>query len=204
MIKHLLIAFLLLPSTAFSAKPIKLSDKFVFDTKTHEWKSGSVYYVGVDKIHAEKTRHSSENHKEAKENGHFGTNASGSIQFKTIKQHRDNLIIDAIGHNPSKTHYQCLYISTSDNTVHLDDELANEFKGGSFEFLGSDNKFALNQRIKIRITLPKPSDEVDIVNLHLGFHFVPIASNHSCKPPLVDWKLNFHMLDWNIAPLRNI
>ena len=204
MLKTLVVSSLLLISTnLYSSPTIKMNDKLDFDWKKHEWVEGNYYYVGTwtKNGHYQKTRYSSTDQDSAKE---YGVYAAGNLSFISASINRNNLIISAIAHNPSTTHYQCFYFSSSESSVHLDDELASEYKGATITIdKNLDNKLALNQRKKITISLPRPSDEADIVNLHLGINFVPVLSEEKCKAPVADWRMNFHKLDWNIAPLRS-
>ena len=128
------------------------------------------------------------------------------VSFKVVKvtASRDKLLFDVIAHNTHKSWYQCLYITASENTVHIDDDLANEYAGASVTFKnGHDNKLALNQRKKFTISVPRPDDEADLANVHFGLYSTSLESSDKCESPTSkSWGYNFHQYDWNIAPLR--
>lgn len=130
-------------------------------------------------------------------------NSIGAVRFVSARLDRNSLVFEMLAHNPSRDHYQCVYVIGGDDVTHMDDELANEYKGSTVVFAdGLDNKLALNQRKRFQVRLPRPSEDVDLVNLHFGFHFVNIQSNEDCKPPVVNSLMNFHQLDWDLAPMR--
>lgn len=78
-----------------------------------------------------------------------GSCDGGSIKIYKAKTKRDRIEFEAIIHNNHDEYYQCFYMTTSENHVHIDDELGDEYKGLTLQFKnGQDNKLALNQRKK--------------------------------------------------------
>ncbi|MCP4177427.1 MAG: hypothetical protein GY756_06655 [bacterium] len=135
----------------------------------------------------------------------FTYDGTVAVRFLSVQIKNRKLVFDALIHNTEKSNYMCVWLSTSENAVHMDDELGNAYKGAKFTLKPSDNKFAPNQRKRLTIELPEPDPEVKIVNIHLGFGIDDINSSpaSSCgKSIRSDSKLNFHKLDWNIEDLR--
>jgi len=128
------------------------------------------------------------------------------VSFKIVKvtTSRDKLLFDVVAHNTHKSWYQCIYITASENSVHIDDDLANEYSGATVTFKnGHDNKLALNQRKKFTISIPRPEEEADLANVHFGLFSTSVESEKNCDGPISkSWGYNFHQYDWNIAPLR--
>ncbi|MEZ8107099.1 hypothetical protein [Vibrio cortegadensis] len=127
---------------------------------------------------------------------------SGTVKILKAKVVRDKIEFEAVVHNNHPEWYQCFFMTTSDKHVHIDDELGDEYKGMTLKFKdGQDNKLALNQRKKIKFSIPKPQEDVSLVNLHLGFFFDNVKSGNDCKEPLGNYGINFHKLDWDISEL---
>jgi len=128
------------------------------------------------------------------------------VSYKVVKvtTSRDKLLFEVVAHNTHKSWYQCIYITASENSVHMDDDLANEYSGAIVTFKnGHDNKLALNQRKKFTITIPRPEEEADLANVHFGLFSTSVESEKSCNGPISqNWGYNFHQYDWNIAPFR--
>lgn len=128
----------------------------------------------------------------------------GVIKFLSAQIERNKLIFEVLAHNDGSTdQYQCLIVGSSDDATHVDDDLAEEFKGLKVELKnGQDNKLALNQRKKFKLILPAPSKQASVANIHLGFYFGNVPSTDKCWNTVQNWKLNFHKIDWDITPLR--
>lgn len=129
---------------------------------------------------------------------------AGTIKFLNAQIVRDQLKFELIAYNDGSTDwYQCFVVSTSENQAHMDDDLANDYKGLKVKLKdGQDNKLALNQRKKFTISIPAPDREATMANIHFGFHFGNVSSSKGCKEVTQNWGINFHKLDWDITPLR--
>lgn len=126
----------------------------------------------------------------------------GTVKIHKVYSKRDKLEFDAVIHNINENWYQCFYMTTSENHVHIDDDLGDEYKGLKLKFKdGQDNKLALNQRKKIKIIIPKPLDDAGLANVHFGFYFNNVKPGQSCLEPIGDYGINFNKLDWDISEL---
>lgn len=131
----------------------------------------------------------------------------GNIRFLSAQILRDKLVFEVIAHNPGtdpkKDSYQCFYLGTSDSQTHMDDDVANEYKGAKLIIqAGQDNKLALNQRKKFKIEIPAPKREASLANIHLGLWFSNHSSKKGCYEAVNNYSQNFHQYDWDITPLR--
>ena len=126
----------------------------------------------------------------------------GIVKIVKAQSIRDRIQFEAIIHNNQKDWYQCFHMTTNDKYIHIDDELGNEYKGLKLQFKeNQDNKLALNQRKKIKFSIPKPKEDVSLVNIHLGFFFNNVKSGSACSQPIGSYGINFHKLDWDISEL---
>jgi hypothetical protein len=128
-----------------------------------------------------------------------------SVKFQSAKIKAGKLILDILIHNKDKDTYSCVWFNTSKDAVHIDDELGNVYKGGKFTLTPMDNKFAPNQKKRLKIELQEPDKEVKLVNIHLGFsvEYVISKPQEMCGDSiLAGGELNFHKLDWDISALR--
>ncbi|EDN70523.1 secreted protein [Beggiatoa sp. PS] len=135
---------------------------------------------------------------------HGGTIAA---RFLSVQKKEGKLIFDVLLQNLEKDRYMCMWFNSSDNAIHIDDELGNVYKGGKFSLKPIlDNKFGPNQKKRLEIVLPAPSWEARLINLHLGFSVEGVNSSPgakcSGKSIIGDGNLNFHKLDWDISELR--
>jgi hypothetical protein len=124
------------------------------------------------------------------------------FKFQKVQLIRDTLKFELIANNMHKEAYQCIFVATTEKSVHMDDEFGNEYKGATVIFQGDSNKLALNQVKKFTISIPAPKKDVRLVNLHFGLYSRGILSNWNCDKPLVDEKYNFHQLNWDVSKLR--
>ncbi len=127
-----------------------------------------------------------------------------SLKFLTVAIENGELVFDVLVHNVEKKRYMCFWVNTAEDAVHIDDELANVYKGGSFSIKPDGNKLAPNQRKRLKIVLPEPDQEVNLVNLHLGFHVdnTSGAPNAKCREMIANGELNFHKLNWDVSKIR--
>lgn len=125
------------------------------------------------------------------------------INFLSVQPVENELKFDITAQNMGEKHYVCLLITGGDEIVHIDDEMG-EYPGIKVKFFrGANNKFAPKQRKRISLYIPMPSHEAETANIHFGFNSYVARSTGSCKKPLVDnYKLNFHMTDWDISFIR--
>jgi hypothetical protein len=128
-----------------------------------------------------------------------------AIKFLSAQINNGKLIFDILLHNENQNSYMCVWFNTSENAVHVDDELGNVYKGGEFSLTPMDNKFAPNQRKRLKVVLQEPDPEVKLVNIHFGFtvKFVESKPQKRCGDSIIAGEeLNFHKLDWDISVLR--
>ncbi|MCF2907139.1 hypothetical protein L1285_02110 [Pseudoalteromonas sp. DL2-H2.2] len=179
-----LLPLLLLASGGLSAAEVKLN----WEHKQNIYTGGASYEHRC--------------HSEGIESGNFARNecSSGTVKFIKSRVVRDRLEFDIVAHNNNKDkYYQCLYITSDDSYAYMDDDLGDEYKGVRVKFKsGQDNKLAPNQRKKVTLSIPKPSDDATLVNLHFGFKFHYTRSIHKCSKPTGNFGINFNKLNWDI------
>lgn len=128
-----------------------------------------------------------------------------AVRFLTAQARGEQLIFDILIHNEDQVKYMCVWFNTSENAVHVDDELGGIYKGGKFTLNPMDNKFAPNQRKRLEIILHKPNQEAKLVNIHLGFSVNDVSGKpqEGCGDSIIaGGELNFHKLDWDISKLQ--
>ena len=126
------------------------------------------------------------------------------VKFLTVAIEDGELVFDVLVHSVEKRRYMCFWVNTAEDAVHIDDELGNVYKGGSFTIKPDGNKLAPNQRKRLKVVLPEPDQEVKLVNVHLGFNVDDISGSPSvkCRGMISNRELNFHKLDWDISKIR--
>jgi hypothetical protein len=128
-----------------------------------------------------------------------------TVNFLSAQVNNGKLIFDILIHNENQNSYMCVWFSTSENAEHIDDELGNVYKGGKFTLTPMDNKFAPNQRKRLKVVLQEPDPEVKLVNIHFRFTVRRVNSEpqERCGDSIIAaGDLNFHKLDWDISALR--
>lgn len=142
---------------------------------------------------------------ESKYTSHYGEHGPVAARFLTAQINGEQLIFDILIHNEDQGRYMCVWFNTSENAVHIDDELGGIYKGGRFTLEPMDNKFAPNQKKRLKVVLQNPNQEVKFVNIHFGFSVKSISGKpqEGCGDSIIgDEELNFHKLDWDISKLR--
>jgi hypothetical protein len=142
---------------------------------------------------------------EAKYTQRYENYSPVAVKFLSAQINNGKLTFDILLHNENKDTYMCVWFNTSENAVHIDDELGNVYRGGKFILSEMDNKFAPNQRKRLKVELQEPDKEVNLVNIHFGFTVKGVSSRpqESCGDSIIgDGELNFHKPDWDMSKLR--
>lgn len=142
---------------------------------------------------------------EAKYTSGYDEDAPVALKVLSAQINNGKLILDILLHNENKDRYMCVWFNTSESAVHIDDEIGNVYKGGKFTLVPMDNKFAPNQRKRLKVELQEPDKEVNLVNIHFGFTVRRVSSKpqERCGDSIIAGEeLNFHKLDWDISALR--
>jgi hypothetical protein len=189
---------LFISGNVLAEKSLKLNWKYEFLSEEQKFLekpstyADKEYMIGVYKVHTHLFKHD------------IAKKSAGAFKVFKAKLVREKLIIELIVHNTSETSYQCVYLNDGELFAYMDDELGNEYKGAIVGFANElDNKLAVNQRKKVIIKIPRPDDDADIVNMHFGITFVAQPSHKTCEKPIVNWKMNFHKLNWDLSALRD-
>lgn len=128
-------------------------------------------------------------------------NFPATITARRITIQRDQLEIIFVIHNQSDS-YSCFFVNGDKDTVHLDDDFGNEYKGSTLIMNdGQDTKLAPNQRKNFKLRMPAPSSDALSANFHFGFlHAVMEQNAAQCPGPQIDTyfqhKLNVDVSDW--------
>ncbi|MCI5218302.1 MAG: hypothetical protein D3914_03705 [Candidatus Electrothrix sp. LOE2] len=137
--------------------------------------------------------------------GNYSGGSPVAVKVLSSQINGGKLIFDILIHNEDKQRYRCVWFNTSENAVHMDDELGNAYQGGKFTLKPMDNKFAPNQKKRLEVVLPEPDQEVKIVNIHFGFTVEKASGKPQtrCGDSIIgNGELNFHKLDWDMSNLR--
>jgi hypothetical protein len=130
-------------------------------------------------------------------------NSETLFKFRRVQFIRGFLKFEVMAHNLHKTRYQCLFITATKDTIHMDDQFGHQYSGATVTFEGDlDNKLALNQIKLFTISIPAPREDVGSVNLHFGLFSRKGSDKSKCHNPLGNRGYNFHKLNWDVSRIR--
>ncbi|MFC4347119.1 hypothetical protein ACFO5Q_04615 [Kordiimonas lipolytica] len=127
----------------------------------------------------------------------------GSISARRATIRRDQLEVIFVVHNQSDR-YTCFFVNGDKDTVHLDDDFGNEYKGATLILNdGQDAKLAPNQRKNFKLRMPAPSPDALSANFHFGFlHAVMEHNSGQCPDPQINSYFQ-HKLNVDVSSWRN-
>ncbi|PCJ31597.1 MAG: hypothetical protein COA93_10690 [Alphaproteobacteria bacterium] len=125
------------------------------------------------------------------------------LKIYKIELVRNQIRFHMLYHNTSNQ-YACFHASADEKMLYMDDELGNEYFGADFRILdGKTNKLAPNQRKKAIWEISAPVEDVNFVNLRMGFNVSFASSTSECGEPNMRSDINEHKINWDISKLRN-